>query len=281
MANVLWPFENLTMWTTLMLNPLLTVALGLSHAPRMVAAILIGMLAACTGHAVAALPAPCREATVEGKSFSICTFDLRTTTLNLHWKDEHGEPYGNVGTLARSLGRHGGPVAMALNAGMYHADGSPVGLYVENGQQLIKANTAGGPGNFHLKPNGVFYFSADDAGVLETGTFLKTKPKAEFATQSGPMLVIDGRLHPKFSADGPSLKIRNGVGVRDSRTVIFAISNEAVSFGDFGRLFRDTLKCPNALFLDGSISSLWAPSVNRADESWPAGPIVSATTRAR
>lgn len=231
------------------------------------------------GAAKAAEPSPCRETTFEAKSFVVCSFDLRTTTLRLHWKDAGGAPYGNVGTLARAMNRSGGPVLMAINAGMYHADYSPVGLYVEGGQQLKKANTAGGPGNFHLKPNGIFYFTADEAGVMETSKFLKAKPKADFATQSGPMLVIDGKLHPRFSADGPSLKIRNGVGVRDAQTVIFAISNEAVSFGDFGRLFRDALKCPNALFLDGSISSIWAPSINRSDEFWPAGPILSAKQR--
>lgn len=229
--------------------------------------------------ASAAEPGPCRETMYAGKSFVVCSFDLRTTSLRLHWKDTGGAPYGNVGTLARAMNRSGGPVLMAVNAGMYHADTSPVGLYIEGGQQLKKANTAGGPGNFHMKPNGIFYFTADEAGVMETAKFLKAKPKADFATQSGPMLVIDGKLHPRFSADGPSLKIRNGVGVRDGQTVVFAISNEAVSFGDFGRLFRDQLKCQNALFLDGSISSLWAPSVNRSDEFWPAGPILSAKPR--
>lgn len=235
------------------------------------------MLAA--GAALAGEPAPCRDQLFEGHSFSVCTFDLKSTTLRLHWKDAGGEPYGNVGTLARSLGHVGGPVAMAVNGGMYKDDRSPVGLYIEGGQQLVKANTAAGPGNFHLKPNGIFYVSADEVGVMETAKFLKLKPKADYATQSGPMLVIDGRLHPRFSANGPSLKIRNGVGVRDAQTVVFAISNEAVSFGDFGRLFRDQLRCQNALFLDGSISSLWAPSINRADEFWPAGPIISARPR--
>jgi uncharacterized protein YigE (DUF2233 family) len=236
-------------------------------------------LACASWPVMAAETAPCREAVVEGTSYVICTFDLRTTTLRLHWRAPSGEAYGTVGTLARALGRVGGPVVMATNAGMYHPDLRPVGLYIEGGQQLIGANTAGGPGNFHMKPNGVFYFTADEAGVMETSKFLKSKPKADYATQSGPMLVIDGRLHPRFSANGPSQKIRNGVGVRDGQTVIFAISNEAVSFGDFARLFRDTLKCPNALFLDGSISSLWAPSVNRADEFWPAGPILSVKAR--
>ena len=232
--------------------------------------------------AQAAPAGPCQEMTVSNVPYVVCTFDLHTSALKLHWKNPQGEPYGTVGALARAAGRSGSAVSMAINAGMYHADGTPVGLYVENGQQLVKANTAGGPGNFHMKPNGVFYFTDLEAGVMETGKFLKTKPGADYATQSGPMLVIDGKLHPRFSAHGPSLKIRNGVGVRDNgQTVVFAISNDGVSFGDFARLFRDTLKCSNALFLDGSISSVWAPSAGRSDELWPAGPIVSARPRAK
>jgi uncharacterized protein YigE (DUF2233 family) len=222
---------------------------------------------------------PCQDVTAATLSYSVCVFDLKTTTLTLSWKASDGTAYGSVGSVARALSRVGGPVSFAMNAGMYHADNSPVGLYVEGGQQLAKANTAGGPGNFHMKPNGVFYFTADEVGVMETARFLKSKPKADYATQSGPMLVIDGKIHPRFSASGPSLKVRNGVGMRDGHTVVFAISNEAVSFGDFARLFRDQLQCQNALFLDGSISSLWAPSLSRYDSFWPAGPVVSAKPR--
>ena len=152
-----------------------------------------------------------------------------------------------------------------MNGGMYHKDWSPVGLYVENGQELKRASTANGPGNFHMKPNGVFFATQDRAGVVETGRYLRQKPKAEIATQSGPMLVIDGRIHPKISEEGISRKVRNGVGVRDPHTVIFAISDGLVTFGQFARLFRDALGCNNALFLDGSVSSLYAPALNRAD----------------
>ena len=231
--------------------------------------------------AVAAPDAPCRDVEIGGKSYTICTFDLRSTAIRLHWKDRSGAPYGNVSNFVAASKSASSPLLFAMNAGMYRVDSSPVGLYVEGGEQLVKANTASGPGNFHLKPNGVFYLSGDEASVLETGRFLKARPKADYATQSGPMLVIDGKLHPRFSANGPSLKIRNGVGIRDPHTVVFAISNDAVSFGDFARLFRDSLACPNALFLDGSISSLYAPSVARDDTLWPAGPILSARTKAK
>ena len=110
-----------------------------------------------------------------------------------------------------------------------------------------------------MKPNGIFYISADRAAVAETQAFLKQRPQADLATQSGPMLVIDGRLHPRFDRRSTSLKSRTGVGVRADGKVIFAISQEAVSFDAFARLFRDGLKCPNALFLDGgSASSLYS-----------------------
>jgi uncharacterized protein YigE (DUF2233 family) len=138
----------------------------------------------------------------------------------------------------------------------------------------VPANTRSGAGNFHLKPNGIFYFGHGGAGVMETERFLKAGISADYATQSGPMLVINGVIHPKIEITGTSEKIRNGVGVRDGHIVIFAISDEPVTFYKFASLFRDTLACPNALFLDGSISSLYAPSLNRADRWQPMGPIV-------
>jgi uncharacterized protein YigE (DUF2233 family) len=219
----------------------------------------------------------CRPITHAGASYSVCTVDLRRHELKLFLKSANGSPYGSFSRLTQSQPG----ILFAMNAGMYHDDRSPVGLYVENGRELKAANTKPGPGNFHLKPNGVFYAAGTGAGVLETGRFLKAKPRADIATQSGPMLVIDGKIHPKFSDTSASLKIRNGVGIRDAATVVFAISEEPVSFAAFARLFRDALKCRNALFLDGSISSLYAPGLNRADALRPMGPIVGAVERRR
>lgn len=240
-----------------------------------------GALMPGIGSAAAKEGALCRDMVVGGASYTVCTIDLRTHEIKLSWKAPNGDPYGNLGTFARASQKVGVALSMAMNGGMYHPDGRPVGLYVEDGREITKANTARGPGNFHMKPNGVFFVTSTEAGVLETARFLKARPAALYATQSGPMLVIDGKLHPRFSASGPSLKMRNGVGVRDANTVVFAISNEVVSFGAFARLFRDELRCANALYLDGSISSLWAPGSSRQDEFWPVGPIVSAAPRAK
>lgn len=254
-----------------------TLARRLTFRGRVAAGALIATLA---GPAAAETggPAVCRPLAHDGTRYTVCTVDLRRHQLKLYWQNPDGVPYGSLGSLSRSPA--GARLVMAMNAGMYHGDLSPVGLYVEDGRELKPVSRAAGPGNFHMKPNGVFYVENGRAGLLETGAFLRRRTKASLATQSGPMLVIDGRLHPRFSEEGPSKKIRNGVGVRDPNTAVFAISEEPVSFGAFARLFRDALGCRNALFLDGSISGLHAPALGRTDISLKSlGPMIGASEK--
>jgi len=131
-----------------------------------------------------------------------------------------------------------------------------------------------GPGNFGLLPNGILCLRPGQADVFETLDYVQRAPDCTHATQSGPMLVIDGDLHPRFLPDSTSRYIRNGVGTTaDGRTAVFAISNNAVTFHEFGRLFRDHLDLPNALFFDGNISRLYAPALNRDDFGFALGPI--------
>lgn len=229
------------------------------------------------GSAAQSNPDPCRPVRFADSAFVVCTTDLRRYDVRLFWRGPDGNVLGSFRRLKETP--EGSRLAFAMNAGMYHEDRSPVGLYVENGTELKAANTRNGPGNFHLKPNGVFYVKGNRAGVLETNTYLKRKIRPDYATQSGPMLVIDGRFHPKFSEQSTSLKIRNGVGVKDQHTVVFAISDDPVAFSTFARLFRDHLGCANALFLDGSVSSLYAPGLERMDSLLPMGPIVGALRR--
>ena len=219
---------------------------------------------------------PCRTVSDADRRFSVCTFDLRDTPLRLFWRGADGKPYENFSAVVAALKPQGEALTFAMNAGMFQPDFSPVGLYVEDGRQFKPANVRAGPGNFHLKPNGVFYFGTRGAGIMETSRFLKAGIKPDFATQSGPMLVLDGALHPKIEPTGTSEKIRNGVGVRDGHIAVFAISEEPVNFYRFASLFRDKLGCRDALYLDGSISSLYAPSLDRADHWLPIGPIVGA-----
>ena len=212
-----------------------------------------------------------------GETYVMCGFDLAHDDLRLNWRDAQAKPYGGFSALEAAMRAQGRKLRFAMNAGMYEENLAPVGLYIENGERLRRANTRDGHGNFHLKPNGVFWIGDGVAGVMETSRFLAHPPTARFATQSGPMLVVDGRPHPKFQQESDSRKIRNGVCARGAR-VWFAISDRPVTFYAFATLFRDSLGCVDALFLDGSVSSLYAPELKRDDELAPLGPIVSVTT---
>jgi uncharacterized protein YigE (DUF2233 family) len=231
---------------------------------RTIALILVAGASLSSNHGAWAATQPCRSMDFERSAYTVCEVDLGKHSVRLYWRRPDGAPYAYLSALPRTLDGPGGKLLFATNAGMFDPAFQPVGLYVERGRELVHANTKSGFGNFHLKPNGVFYLSGDKAAVLETREFLKQRPRADLATQSGPMLVINGRLHPRFDRRSSSLKARNGVGVRLDNKVVFVISDGEVSFDAFARLFRDALGCPNALFLDGgSASSLYVPSLNR------------------
>lgn len=217
----------------------------------------------------------CREMRHEGNGYAVCEVDARSADIRLFLKDDADQVIGNFRALDAILAAEGRRLAIAMNAGMYHGDRSPVGLYLEGGQEVQGLITSAGPGNFGLLPNGVFCIRAGRADVIETMRFKREAPDCRDASQSGPMLVIDGKLHPRFLPDSTSRYVRNGVGTSaDGARVVFAISNNAVTFHEFGRLFRDALNLPQALYFDGNISRLHAPALGRSDAGFPMGPIV-------
>jgi uncharacterized protein YigE (DUF2233 family) len=228
---------------------------------------LLCLVAAGTAHAE-----PCRSESFRGASYVVCSFDPSKDDLRIYWRGDDGKPYRTFAALAADLEGKGKSLRFGMNGGMYRDDFRPVGLYIENGHELTRANTAtvaGGPSqipNFYKKPNGVFYIGDSEAGILETGRFLAARPKANFATQSGPMLIVDGAIHPAFVVNSSDRKPRNGVGVSSPTQVHFVITEGWVSFYDFARFFRDGLGCRNALFLDGGeASGVYAPELHRND----------------
>ncbi len=194
--------------------------------------------------------------------------------LGLYNADVNGEAYGGFYGLETALEADNKTLTFAMNAGMFDKNLRAIGYYVEGGKLIKKLNRRNGSGNFHMKPNGVFFVNGQKAGVMETDAFAKSGIKPDLASQSGPMLVIDGQIHPKISASGTSAKIRNGVGMIDDHTLVFVISNTPVTFYEFASLFLDELSCDNALFLDGTISSLYSKELSRQDGFLPIGPIV-------
>jgi len=225
--------------------------------------------------AQAAPAATCERVSYDGNRYTLCSVDMTSEDLRLFLYDDTGEPYGQFSSIDAKLAETGETLGFAMNAGMYHSDRAPVGHYVEDGTEVMRVVPNAGPGNFGLLPNGVFCIRDGRADVIETLRFVEDAPQCTYATQSGPMLVIDGDLHPRFLKDSTSRYIRNGVGTSaDGRTAVFAISSDAVTFHEFGRLFRDHLGLPNALFLDGNISRLHAPTMGRSDIGRWMGPIL-------
>jgi uncharacterized protein YigE (DUF2233 family) len=224
---------------------------------------------------VAAL-AGCSALEAKGQRYTACSYDAGEAALEIRNLDSNGQPYGYLASLAQGLKQENHTLLFAMNAGMFDENERPIGYYVEDGKQLKKLNRRNGGGNFHLKPNGVFYVKNGKPGVMETEAFAKSGIKPDYASQSGPMLVINGRIHPKFSETGTSRKLRNGVGIDAAGRAYFVISDNAVTFWEFASLFRDELKTDNALFFDGSVSSLYAPEINRNDGFLPLGPMVGA-----
>lgn len=235
--------------------------------------VALGMLFAM---AVPAAADGCERMQHDGQGYVVCSVEAAQESALRLWQDRpDGRPVNNFANVRQMLAPDEN-LSFAMNAGMFHPDYRPVGLLVIDGQELSGIVTGGSNDNFGMLPNGVFCTGgARPFQVIESRAFAQTRPDCRLATQSGPMLVIDGNLHPRFLVDSDSRYVRNGVGVSpDGQRAWFAISDRPVTFHQFGRLFRDGLGVRDALYFDGSISRLYAPSVNRADFGRSMGPII-------
>ena len=230
--------------------------------------------------APAAAQAACRDLVQDGRGFTLCTAVIGQDDLRLFYAAADGRPYASFERVKAAIAPS--TLGFAMNAGMYHPDRRPVGLYLENGVEQGRLVTSDGPGNFGLLPNGVFCVAPDRYAVIETNAYAKAAPACTYASQSGPMLVIGGKLHPKFLPESDSRYIRNGVGVAaDGQTAYFLISKSRVNFTEFATVFKDVLNVPDALYFDGSISRLYAPELGRDDPGFAMGPMVGTVVPAR
>lgn len=213
------------------------------------------ILAATSAHAVV-----CRERT----DLTFCLTDVQYERLDLHWRDARG----SIDGLKASEAARGRELLFAMNAGMYMTDLRPMGLTVIDGQQVVPLNTRTGRTNFYSQPNGVFYVSGQLAGILSTADYQRAKIKPTLATQSGPMLVRGSRIirSAVVSPSSTSTYMRNAVCVFNPWQVAFVITNKPMTMYKFAQLLVDDMGCKEALYLDGAISSLYAPQINRHDK---------------
>ncbi|WP_426490872.1 phosphodiester glycosidase family protein [Hymenobacter sp. 102] len=213
---------------------------------------LFGLLSACNSTTTPEQPAATPR-------FLTYTADPARQRVALYWQDEAGQPLRSLGRLRDWLQRRNEKLLFACNGGMFHAGNVPVGLFIENGRVRTPLDTSRGRGNFYLRPNGVFYLTKQRrAGVCPTDSFARV-PQVQYATQSGPMLLLAGQLHPAFRPVSDNRHIRNGVGVRPDGRVVWVMSRQKVTFYELAQEFR-RLGCRNALYLDGYVSRTYLPA---------------------
>jgi uncharacterized protein YigE (DUF2233 family) len=199
----------------------------------------------------------------KNKTFDVYAVeDIRS--IQMFWKDANSSIYQRFSRVNAQVEKEGRVLKMATNGGIYMKDNSPLGLYVEQGVQRKKINKSKNEyGNFYLQPNGVFYVTDSSAHIVPTDKYERYKRGVRYATQSGPMLVVNGEINKKFDKDSKHNNIRNGVGVTKDGKVYFIISNQPLSLHAFASFFKEGLECHNALYLDGAISKMYLPDLNR------------------
>jgi uncharacterized protein YigE (DUF2233 family) len=202
--------------------------------------------------------------------------DPKKQDVKLYWKNDNQENLKSIQNLKSWLEQKHRTLVFAMNGGMYKQDGSPQGLFIENKITVTLLDSASGNGNFYLKPNGVFYLTTDNFPIIcKTESFFNDG-KIKYATQSGPMLLIDGDIHPAFRQNSTNLNIRNGVGILPDNKIIFAMSKEEINFYDFATYFKN-LGCKNALYLDGLVSRAYLPEQNWIQTDGNFGVIIGVT----
>ncbi len=194
-------------------------------------------------------------------------------SIKMFWKDDKQYNFKSIANLKSWLHLNKKELVFACNGGMYHKGYAPVGLFIENKITKAKIDTTSNQGNFYLKPNGIFYVTNDNKlGVCQTEKFIDKNIK--YATQSGPMLVIDGTIHPSFKEGSANVNIRNGVGILPNGNILFSMSKKEINLYDFAKYFKD-LGCKNALFFDAFVSRTYLPEQNWTQTDGDFGVIIA------
>ncbi|MEM9018390.1 MAG: phosphodiester glycosidase family protein [Verrucomicrobiota bacterium] len=221
-----------------------------------------------------------------GVTFWIYKVDPGTTELEIHLSPKKGNPNKFL-DLRERLRKKGREMVFATNAGIFEGNFLPTGLHVSEGKTIVPLNRddfvkereGQFTPNFYLKPNGVFLIDRNKrAVILETSEYVNRSPKPVLASQSGPLLVQNEKIHPVLEENSTSERYRNGVGVTPDGKVIFACSildreKGMINLYRFAELFRDRLGCPDALYLDGDISYTFIRGVTPPlqDPNWFGG----------
>ena len=191
------------------------------------------------------------------------TAEPKNSKIEFYWKNDDGQIFKSIQNLKNHLENKGERLRFAMNGGMYEENNRPKGLFIQNQKTLTELDAGDGTGNFYLKPNGIFYLTTDNRAVIAQTQDFKNTGEIKFATQSGPMLLIDGKINAQFVENSSNLNVRNGVGILPNNKIVFVMSRQEVSFYEFAQYFK-SMNCRDALYLDGFVSRIYLPEENFA-----------------
>lgn len=200
------------------------------------------------------------------------------TTLKLYWKDYNGKPLKSLQALKDHCASKKEKLLFGMNGGMYKEDNSPLGLFIQYGKTVTAINKKKGNGNFYLQPNGILYITNNKLAQICTTKQFPGSTNIDYATQSGPMLLVDGKINPNFKNGSVNTNIRNGVGILPGNTLLFAMSKKEVSLYDFADYFKQA-GCTNALYLDGFVSRTYLPEKNCVQLDGNFGVLIGAVSK--
>lgn len=192
------------------------------------------------------------------RQFVSYTVDAKKQNIKLYWKGDNQSILKSIQKLKTFTESKQQTLVFATNAGMYKIDNSPQGLFIDDTKLISTLDTTTGNGNFYLKPNGVFYITTSNEAQICVSEKFKISSHIKYATQSGPMLLIDGNIHSAFKPQSKNFNIRNGVGILPNGNAVFAMSKNEINFYDFANYFKK-LGCKHALYLDGFVSRCYLP----------------------
>lgn len=133
---------------------------------------------------------------------------------------------------------------IAINGGFFDPRYQPLGLRISEHKQLNPIK--------HITWWGIFYVTDKTAHIKSAKRFTPS-PNIEFAVQSGPRLLVKGRL----SSLKPGVAERTALGIsRDGDVIIIVTENAPMTLSALAKLMHSPLvACNDALNLDGGSST--------------------------
>ncbi len=218
----------------------------------------------------------CNDKLKNEEDFVIFKANPKLENISFYWKDDNGLILKNIDNLKKKVEVDKKNLKFAMNGGMFEINNFPKGLYIENFKILNKIDTLSGEGNFYLNPNGIFYLTKNNsAEIIETRNF-KHNSEIRYATQSGPILLVNKEINPIFTKNSKNLNIRNGVGILEDGKVVFIMSKKEINFYNFASIFKE-IGCTKALYLDGFVSRTYYPKEKWIQKGGNFGVIIGIT----